>query len=175
MGARIHRRGWDRVGLVLVLFGSLLFVTACLSQKKREDITYRFLREHPKVLSDLAAIHFPVTPKPGVPIIVRDTVVYHQVDTLPIIKDSVRVVRVETIKEIINNIYTTDTIPDAALIDALMKAKFDMERSLIRAEADLDHQKDRSDVLWRWVVGLGGLTIVGVVIGGFSLYRRLLK
>lgn len=156
---------------MLLLFGALL-LAGCLTQKKREDITHRYLRENPKTLADLAAIHFPVVPKPGVPVIVRDTVVSHNVDT--VYADSIRVIRVETIKEIINNIHTTDTVPDGALVNSLMEERFREERARIRAEADRDHQRERGDVLWRWVLGLGAVVVLGLGVGGFTLYRRLL-
>lgn len=171
MDGHRSKYSWNSGLFGLLLFGSILFA-GCLTQKKREDITHRYLRENPKTLADLASIHFPVVPRPGVPAIVRDTVVSHNVDT--VYADSIRIVRVETLKEITNNIHTTDTVPDGALANALMEARFLEERAKIRAEADRDHQTERAQMLWRWVLGLGGAVVIGLGIGGFTLYRRLL-
>lgn len=154
--------------LFIVLFCAL-FLSACLTSKKREDITHRFLRENPKVLADLAQLHYPVQPRPGIPVVVRDTVIYHAVDT--IVQDSIRFIRLETVKEIINNIHTTDTVPDYAQVDALMLAKFDVERKLHRAEVELEGEKEVSKNRRWWAIGLGAGLVVLLFINVYSFLK----
>lgn len=151
---------------MLLLFGPLL--SGCLTQKKREDVTHRYLRENPKVLADLAALHFPVVVRPGVPTIVRDTTDQLErdsavIDSIVYIKDTHW--KTVTIKERI-----VDTIPDHALAESLMQAKFEVERKLNRSEVELENERERSKQRLWWLIGA-----IAVVTGvlGFNVYSFL--
>lgn len=111
------------------------------------------------MLADLAQLHFPVQPRPGVPIIIRDTVYHLDVDTTYL--DSIRIITLETIKEVTNNIHTTDTVPDYAQVESLMQSKFEIERLLYYSDAKLEEEKERSKNRRWWAIGLGaGFAII---------------
>lgn len=153
---------------LLVITICFLSLSSCLTQKKREDITHRFLREHPKVLADLAALHYPSVVRPGVPVIVRDTIVEVERD-IEVVDSIVYVRDVEwrtiTVKERV-----VDTIPDHALAESLMMAKFEVERKLYRSEAELENEKERSKQRLWWLIGAIA-AVTGVL--GFNIYSFL--
>ena len=152
----------------LVITICFLSLSSCLSQKKREDVTHRFLREHPKVLADLAALHYPSVVRPGVPIIVRDTIIEVERD-IEVVDSIVYVREVEwrtiTVKERV-----VDTIPDHALAESLMLAKFEIERKFHRSEVELENEKERSKQRLWWLIGA-----IAAVTGmlGFNVYSFL--
>lgn len=152
-----------------------MFFAGCISQQKRlkkeQDVAYRYWREHPDELAQEYAHRFPIIAKPGVPVIKRDTTIKQVTDT--VYRDSIREIRVETTKFIVNNVRVTDTIPDKALVESLMEDKFREERKRIVAETKLGEKIEDNKVLWDWIKGLGASLLLFIGGAGVFVYKKI--
>lgn len=152
---------------MLLLFGSLL-ASGCLTQKKREDVAQRWIRENPEKFAKEAALRFPVVVRPGVPVVKLDTTYLVKRDTT--VKDSIVYITKDSISYIEKTIHLTDTIPDHALVESLMLDKFEVERKLYRSEVELEGEKERSKQRLWWLIGAIA-AVTGVL--GFNVYSFL--
>lgn len=153
---------------MLLLFGSFLF-SGCLTQQKREDITHRFLRENPKTLAELAAIHFPATSRPGIPVYMPGKpVVETRIDTL-LETDTVWVTEIKTIR-VTDTLRIVDTVQDDALLEVIMQGKFELDRQLTRTEVTLKYVKEQSRRRLLWMIG-ALVALTGSL--GVALFRLL--
>jgi hypothetical protein len=171
----ISRRSWHRVLFVALLFVLLALIGSCVSKekiaKKEEDIAYRYWRDNPDKLAQEYAHRFPIIAKPGVPVINRDTITKQITDT--VYRDSIREIRVETTKFIVNNVRVTDTIPDKALVESLMEERFREERKRIVAETKLAEKIEDNKVLWDWIKGLGASLLLFIGGAGVFVYKKI--
>ncbi len=151
---------WEFIRKYIVGVLVIFLFTGCVTQKQREDITHRYLRENPVVLADLAALHFPPVIKDGDlrvdTLIKRDTLL--RTDTLNR-RDTL------TIREIITiNNSRVDTIYEVARIASL-------EASLRALNAKLDISLQREEIVAQrshnrlyWLIGISVAFLIVVVI-----------
>lgn len=124
----------------LLPFLLLSFISfSCISQKKKEDIANRYLRENPDQFAKLSSIYFPILPKKG-QVIVYDTVTIvnpfskEHPDCPPNTTKIITGTRV-------------DTVPDLALIQSLKSNLQKIETSVAILNADRERLKSNKKYL----------------------------
>lgn len=154
---------------LFILTMSVLLLSSCLTQKKREDVTYRYLREHPKVLADLSSLHFPVSGKPGEVIVKRDTAYVIETDTLR--QDSIIFVRRDSVSIIREYHNRVDTVTDNATLQSLRLEIAELNKMVTRMMTEQEMLSNRSRQRLYWIIGLSAALLIIIVVGVTRLFK----
>lgn len=153
---------WEILKKLLPMLFVLLLFTSCLTQRKREDVAHRYIREHPATLAELCATHYPAKPSPGRVETVRDTTILS--DTVTVQCPDSTVVHVPTVRTRYVDRLRIDTVVDGALVEQLAAHARALDKELAISNALSDQWRERgAHRLW-WAVGLGVALLASIVL-----------
>ncbi len=148
---------------LIILMLAALTLSSCLTQRKREDITYRYLREHPVTLAELCAATYPIreTVIRGHTVQLPANTIWLKPDSVPC-PDGTMVYPDPVPCDCPGGTIRVDTVvrENTAGLDALAIRNMDLKVSLSSVEAQAGIYKRQSIRKTWWIAGLSALCLL---------------
>lgn len=146
---------------ILPFLGLFLLVSGCITQQKRADIFHRHAREHKADVLDYCP---PVESKPGrTDTVTKTDIKYRTVTVVRNQTDTIEVDCPET-EVIYRHTHRTDTVADAAALEALSLRLIEFDKNMSVSDALLKREEKAKRTAVYWAIGLGLFAVIGWVI-----------